>query len=210
MIYEITDAFSDAFSIFKLIDIKKDTKPIIVTNKKTEIENYKELYLKYFYSEYFINSKIKNKPKDFFENAITIAGNPVFKMKGLFRSSAKKPFIFEKKYKFSYSLASCANSYKGMDEGMMEHMKQLLNQGINLGDSRNFKDFNDMEDKFLKLCGSHYYIGSEVSWAIFCTFFEIECMQLFQLWPYKSVKKVSMNNLTFSVDPHMVVGDIAT
>ena len=83
MIYEITDAFSDAFSIFKLIDIKKDTKPIIVTNKKTEIENYKELYLKYFYSEYFINSKIKNKPKDFFDNANVLARHRKWFMPGL-------------------------------------------------------------------------------------------------------------------------------
>ena len=211
MIYEMTDAFSDAFSIFKLIDIKKDTKPIIVTSNVEAIESYRKLYLKYFYSDYFVNAKIKTKPQHFFEDTITIVGNPVFKMKGLFRSTAKVPSIFrEKKYQFAYSLASCANTEKGMDQSMMNYMNNLLKQGEDLGDSRNFKSFEDMEDKFLKLCGSNYYIGSEVSWAIFCTFFEIECMQLFQLWPYKSVKKVSMNNLTFSADPHMIMGDIAT
>lgn len=210
MIYHITDAFSDAFSIFMLIDYNKDERPIIVTSKVKEIESYKELYLKYFNSEYFVNTKIKLKPENMFEDCITPDGNPIFKMSHLFVEACKDKSIFEKKNWFSYSLASNAHTYKGMDNKMMDHMKQLLSQGIDLGDSRNFDSFEDMEKRFLTLCQSKYFIGSEVSWAIFCTFFQIECMQLFQLWPYKSTKRAKFGDLTFSIDPHMKIGDIET
>ena len=101
MIYHITDAFSDAFSIFMLIDYNKDERPIIVTSKVKEIESYKELYLKYFNSEYFVNTKIKLKPENMFEDCITPDGNPIFKMSHLFVEACKDKSIFEKKNLFS-------------------------------------------------------------------------------------------------------------
>lgn len=206
MLYKLTDGFSDAFSMFMLMDFKQDQRPVIVTNKVNEVEMYKELYLKYFFSTNVDKVKIKREPNEFFDEVITAYKNPVFQNRDLFLRNVKDKTMFNKKEHYCYSLASNRKSYKGMDDEMMEYIKPLLVNGTDLGNSRNFESFEQMEQKFLTLCSSKFFIGSEVSWSIFCSFFKIPCMHLFQFVPYMSTKRVEMNDLTFSVDPHMVIG----
>ena len=205
MLYRMTDAFSDAFSMFMLIEYNQDDKPIIITSDVKEIELYKELYLKYFNSNYFKKSKIKQKPKDFSEKCITVHKNPIFDMTHLFKEYVRDKSIFESKEHYCYSLVSYRNTHKGMDDKMMEYIRAIFKDGIDLGNSRNFVSFEEMEQRFLTLCSSKFYVGSEVSWSIFCQFFHKHCMHMFQLSPYFSTQEIKLNDLILRVNPHTVM-----
>ena len=173
------------------MDFKQDQRPVIVTNKVNEVEMYKELYLKYFFSENVDKVKIKREPNEFFDEVITATNNPVFKNLDLFLKNAKDKTMFNKKEHYCYSLASNRKSYKGMDDEMMEYIKPLLVNGTDLGNSRNFKSFEQMAQKFLTV--SLNFLLVVRSWSIFCAF--QDTLYAFLICLY-GTKRVEINDLT--------------
>jgi hypothetical protein len=102
-------------------------------------------------------------------------------------------------------MAKCDVSTQGVDNNMYELMQDLLNDQVDLGNSRHFKSAEELDDKFTMLLNCKAFIGTETSWSLLSKNLHIPCMSLHQFWPYKSIKRVRIDGVRTYVDPHIAI-----
>ena len=146
MNHNTSGALHNTWSSFLTIDVLEDEEAVIYSDDMKTMELYKEVYLNHFNSKFLKNAKIK---------------------KGKCEWNIKSTAFFDylkterkENNKFSYSMArknrkdaSFGASYKGIDDNMHEMMEELLHDQISLGDSRSFKNAEELDNKFI----SQYY-----------------------------------------------------
>ena len=195
MNHNTSGALHNTWSSFLSIDVLEDEEAVIYSDDIKIMELYKEVYLNHFNSKFLKNAKIK-------------------KGKCQWNIKPNLPFFdylkTERKQnnKFSYSMAikdrkdaSFGASYKGIDNAMHDMMEELLHDQINIGDSRNFKNAEELDNKFVTLLNSKAFIGTENSWSLLAKDLHIPCMHLCQFWPHRSLKRIKINDVRTYVDP---------
>lgn len=195
MNHNTSSALHNTWSSFLSIDVLEDEEAVIYSDDIKTMELYKEVYLNHFNSKFLKNAKIKKGKCQW-----NIKPNlPFFD----YLKTERKP-----NNKFSYSMArkdrkdaSFGASYKGVDDDMYESMKELLHDQIDLGDSRNFKSADELNDKFIKLLNCKTFIGTENSWSMLAQSLHIPSTHLCQIWPHKSLKRIKINDVRTYVDP---------
>ena len=195
MNHNTSGALHNTWSSFLSIDVLEDEEAVIYRDDIKIMELYKEVYLNHFNSKFLENAKIKKGKCEW-----NIKSNlPFFD----YLKTERKP-----NNKFSYSMArkdrkdaSYGASYKGIDDDMYESMKELLHDQIDLGDSRNFKSADELNDKFIKLLNCKTFIGTENSWSMLAQSLHIPSTHLCQIWPHKSLKRIKVNDVRTYVDP---------
>ena len=195
MNHNTSGALHNTWSSFLSIDVLEDEEAVIYSDDIKIMELYKEVYLNHFNSKFLENAKIKKGKCEW-----NIKSNlPFFD----YLKTERKP-----NNKFSYSMArkdrkdaSYGASYKGVDDDMYESMKELLHDQIDLGDSRNFKSADELNDKFIKLLNCKTFIGTENSWSMLAQSLHIPSTHLCQIWPHKSLKRIKVNDVRTYVDP---------
>tara|TARA_B100001057_G_scaffold427390_1_gene452116 strand:- start:1292 stop:1897 length:606 start_codon:yes stop_codon:yes gene_type:complete len=195
MNHNTSSALHNTWSSFLSIDVLEDEEAVIYSDDIKTMELYKEVYLNHFNSKFLKNAKIKKGKCQW-----NIKPNlPFFD----YLKTERKP-----NNKFSYSMAkkdrkdaSYGASYKGVDDDMYESMKELLHDQIDLGDSRNFKSADELNDKFIKLLNCKTFIGTENSWSMLAQSLHIPSTHLCQIWPHKSLKRIKINDVRTYVDP---------
>ena len=203
MNHNTSSALHNTWSSFLLIDVLEDEEAVIYSNDIKTLELYKEVYLNHFDSKPFLkNAKIKEGKCEW---NIKDIDQHVWNTTAFFDylKTERKP-----NNKFSYSMAkkdrkdaSYGASYKGIDDDMYESMKKLLHDQIDLGDSRNFKSADELNDKFIKLLNCKTFIGTENSWSMLAQSLHIPSTHLCQIWPHKSLKRIKINDVRTYVDP---------
>ena len=193
----------DTWANLLLIDLQADYDPVIWCADVCQTAIMMEVYLKNFRSNGFIkHAKVK---KGYCEYNRAAIDEFIYKHKTIFLDRlkvSKKPSGH-----ITYSLANATKTRKGMDENMLEEMQTILSNFDNIGDSRNFESVEELDSKFKRLLNCKMHIGSETSWYVLCTRLQIPCMNLFQMYPYKSLKRVTINDVKYNVEPHMLIGD---
>jgi len=194
MNHNTSGALYHTWSSFLSIDVLEDEEAVIYSDDIKTMELYKEVYLNHFNSKFLKNAKIK-------------------KGKCQWNTKSTAFFNYLKTEKitnntFAYSIAkkdtkgaSLGASYKGVDNEMHDMMEELLHSQINLGDSRNFKSAEELNDKFIKLLNCKTFIGTSNSWSMLAKSLYIPCIHLCQVWPHKSLKRIRINDVRTYVDP---------
>ena len=207
--YNASGALHSTWTNFLLIDALEDDEAVICCEDVKVAELYKEVYLNHFDAkEWFKNAKLKDGKHQHGWNTETMD-------KCVWDTDAYiKNLKTEKNTNntFTYSIAkkdtkgaSLGATYKGVDDEMHDMMEELLHSQINLGDSRNFKSAEELNNKFIKLLNCKTFIGTENSWSLLASRLEIPSMHLCQLWPHHALKRIKINDVRTYIDPYVEI-----
>lgn len=93
----------------------------------------------------------------------------------VFKLYLKKPI--EVTHPIVYSIADIKNSRKGINGLSKENIMKNLN-AFDLGDSRNFKDADQLIEKITKLSTAQMFLGTSCSWAFICPYFDTTWIEI--------------------------------
>lgn len=209
MNHNTSSALHNTWSSFLLIDVLEDEEAVIYSNDIKTMELYKEVYLNHFDAkQWFKNAKLKDGKHQHGWNTETM--NKYVWNTSLYIDNLKTEKNTNDTLTYSIAKkdtkgASLGASYKGVDNEMHDTMQELLYSQLNLGDSRNFKSAEELNDKFIKLLNCKTFIGTETSWSLLAMRLEIPCMHLCQFWPHRSSKRITIDNARVYVDPYVEI-----
>tara|TARA_B100000900_G_C20480782_1_gene675335 strand:- start:143 stop:784 length:642 start_codon:yes stop_codon:yes gene_type:complete len=205
MNYPSSGALFDSWVSFVLIDSNEDSEAVLCCEDIKQTEIFLEVFLDHFQSKQWLrNAKLKKRNAT---HTKLVGRSEVDKI------LLTKPFVRNLKTErvvndtFTYSLANKSKTYKGMDDQMYTMMKEILANGIDLGDSRNFESAEQLNEKFIAILNCKMHLGTESSWTMFAKYLRIPVLHTFQLWPYQSLKRVRFNDVRTYVDPHIEIPD---
>ena len=203
--YNASGALHSTWTNFLLIDALEDDEAVICCEDVKVAELYKEVYLNHFDAkEWFKNAKLKDGKHQHGWNTETMdkyvwdTGAYIKNLKTEKNTNNTFAYSIAKKDTKGASLGA---TYKGVDDEMHDMMEELLHSQINLGDSRNFKSAEELNDKFTKLLNCKAFIGTETSWSLLASRVEIPTMHLCQLWPHHALKRVTLDHARVYIDP---------
>jgi hypothetical protein len=174
MEYIVPPALSNAWRQYHYINHSKDKDAIIHCEDINQSLLFWEAFKHFF--------KIQVEPKEFIEATSEVRKNyevyqkptknaqyPVFKT-----YLKEEPFEM---HPLVYSIIDSDTHQKGI------HYKSKLNiiknlNGINLGDSRNFKDADELIHKIIQLANAETFLGSSCSWAWICPYFDTTWIEI--------------------------------
>lgn len=97
----------------------------------------------------------------------------------IFRLYRKKPRKIT--HPIAYSIADVKNSQRyGIDGLLKESILKSLN-GFDLGNTRDFKDADELIDKLTKLSTAEVFLGSHCSWAFLSPYFDTPWIELHEI-----------------------------
>ena len=201
MNYPSSPALFDTWANFLLIEVLEDEEPIVWCEDIKQTEIFKEVFINNFDSLWLEEAELKEGRCKFDKKLL----EEKVLSKKVFRNYLKTKR--EPSGQVTYSLAKNDKTYKGMDTEMYDVLQQVLVNEIDMGNSRDFRDAEHLDERFKTLLNCKMHMGTESSWTMLASFLAIPTLHTFQVWPYKSLKRVRFNDVRTYVDPHIEIPD---